>query len=127
MKKFRGTANQNARASTFQNARILRDNMTSQEMKLWERLSKKQVLGQRFRRQHTIEKYVLDFFCLQCRLSIEVDGKHHLLPEEMEYDKIRTNYLNDLGIKELRFSNELVENDIDSVVNKIKEELEMRI
>ncbi len=55
MKKFRGTANQNAR--------ILRDNMTSQEMKLWERLSKKQVLGQRFRRQHTIEKYVLDFFC----------------------------------------------------------------
>jgi len=54
MKKFRGGANQNASASTFQNARILRDNMTPQEIKLWERISKKQILDQRFRRQHTI-------------------------------------------------------------------------
>jgi len=64
---------------------------------------------------------------LQARLSIEIDGKHHLLPEEMEYDTIRTDYLNDLGIKELRFSNELVDNDIDLIVKKIKEELEKRI
>ncbi len=60
----------------FRYAHILRKNMTEPELKLWEFL-KKHPLGYKFRRQHPIHKYILDFYCHKKRLSIEVDGKNH--------------------------------------------------
>lgn len=66
----------------------------------------------RFRRQHPINKYVLDFYCFKKKLSIELDGKYHAEKAQQFYDEGRTKNLADLGIREIRFSNEEVMNDL---------------
>ena len=105
MPYLRGNKNQGAKASTFQNASWLRQNMTSQEKKIWDRLKNKQLLNQKFRRHHTISSYILDFFCIECKLSIEIDGESHKISNQVEYDRQRREYLNDLEIIEIRFTN----------------------
>ncbi len=120
MKYIKGNKNQNAKVTTFKNADFLRANMTAQEKKLWERLKNKQLVKQKFRRQHTISNYILDFFCVACKLSIEIDGKNHLDPDQIEYDKIRTDFLHSHEIMELRFSNEELDLDLEKVIENIK-------
>lgn len=78
--------------------------MTESEIKLWE-LLKAKPLGHKFRRQHPIAGYVLDFYCHKLRLSIELDGEYHLSKEQKAKDADRTSYLNELGITELRYTN----------------------
>ena len=123
MHYIKGNKNQGAGASTFQNASSLRLNMTSQEKKVWDRIKNKQLYDQKFRRQHTISSYILDFFCVQCKLSIEIDGASHAHSEQIEYDNQRTIYLNEIGISELRFTNKQVDCDLDGVLNKIRDDI----
>ncbi len=80
--------------------------MTAAESKLWGSLRKKQMKGFRFRRQHPIKSIIVDFFCYEILLSIEVDGSVHDDPYQSERDIQRTRILKGLGIKELRFRNE---------------------
>ncbi len=98
----------------------LRTGATLQEAKLWERLRRKQ-LGYRFRRQHSVGWYILDFYCPEKKLVVEIDGAPHKASKE--YDAVRTNYLNLRGIQILRFWDDEVSNHIEKVVSKIKNTL----
>jgi very-short-patch-repair endonuclease len=86
----------------FQNAKELKANLTVPEKILWEEL-KKGKLGVKFRRQHPIDLYILDFYCHELKLSIELDGGYHLNQEQKILDEDRTKNLKKLGIKEIRY------------------------
>jgi len=75
--------------------------------------------GFRFLRQQPIGRYIIDFYCRRAQLAVEVDGSSHHSTEAAEYDKQRTQYLNDLGLSVLRFSNEQVIYETDAVLNTI--------
>ena len=106
----------------FKNAAKLRDSMTETEKLLWEKLKLKP-LGFKFRRQHPINLYILDFYCHKLRLSIELDGEYHLSKEQKAKDLERTKTLNELGIKEIRFTNKEIIDNIENVMSKICSEL----
>ena len=97
--------------------RELRKNLTLQEEKLWSYLRNKK-LGFKFRRQHGIGPYIVDFYCREKNLVIELDGVQHL--EEKEYDKERNEFMQSLNIKVLRFWNYEIDTNIDVVIKKIK-------
>ena len=86
----------------------LRKSMTRAEIVLWERLRNRQLNEFRFRRQHPIKDFIVDFFCYEALLVIEIDGEVHNDPHQHERDTQRTIILKKLGIKELRFKNEEV-------------------
>jgi very-short-patch-repair endonuclease len=86
-------------------ARKLRRPLTPQENKLWQRLRKKQLHSLKFRRQHPIHRFILDFFCYEHQIAIEIDGHHHYTLEQQTYDKERTQWLEQRGIKVIRFTN----------------------
>ena len=104
------------------NARELRRFSTEAESVLWEMLRKKK-LGEKFRRQHIINDIIVDFVCLAKKLVIEVDGGYHNNPETQELDKLKTEILNELGYKVIRFTNEEVLGNIDSVIESIQDAL----
>jgi very-short-patch-repair endonuclease len=101
----------------------LRKSMTPAEKVLWERLRNRQVKGHRFRRQHPIKDFVVDFFCFDAMLVIEVDGSVHLDPGQEERDEQRIMILNQLGIREIRFTNDEAINKTDQVIRRIETEL----
>ena len=101
----------------------LRKNMTRSEKVLWKELRKRKLEGFKFRRQHPIAVFVVDFFCYDAMLVIEVDGNVHESSYQMERDIERTKILNDFGIRELRFKNEDIFNNIEEVVTEIKRNL----
>ena len=96
----------------------LRRNSTSQEEILWEELRNNK-LGYRFRRQHSVGGYILDFYCFAKRLIVEIDGDSH--NSTKEYDEVRDKYFSDLGYTTLRFKNKEVDDSLAKVVKKIKE------
>ena len=96
--------------------------MTEAESRLWQFLKKNQ-LGVSFRKQHIIGTFIADFICLSSRLIIEVDGGYHTLPNQVISDEERTRFLEGLGYKVIRFTNEEVLYDIDKVLNMIKENI----
>ncbi|MCE7063457.1 endonuclease domain-containing protein [Dyadobacter sp. CY343] len=104
----------------FARARILRNSETRAEKLLWERLSNKQ-LGVKFRRQHPFHLYIVDFYCHEAKLVIEVDGSIHLLDENVEYDRLRSELINDFDVQVIRFSNEDIYFRIDEVISTIQE------
>lgn len=89
-------------------------------MVLWEQLRRK-ALGYKFRRQHSIDDYIADFICIEKNLIIKVDGKYHNQEEQRIDDNTRTDFLNKHGYYVLRFTNEMVMEDIDYVLDRIKE------
>ncbi len=95
----------------------LRHEATNQEKLLWYRLKAKQ-LGFKFRRQHGIGGYIVDFYCKEKNLIIELDGLHHL--EAKEYDELRDRYLQSLNLTVLRFWNKEIDEDIEKVIDTIK-------
>ncbi|GIJ93706.1 hypothetical protein CAPN001_13990 [Capnocytophaga stomatis] len=107
-------------------AKDLRNNMTQAETILWEQLNAKK-LDAKFRRQHVIGDYIVDFVCLAKRLIIEVDGGYHNTENQQILDKERTKILNELGFEVIRFSNEEVISDIDNVLQKIQEKLALKV
>ena len=109
-----------AKRGIFQNACLLRKNMTLSEKFLWERLNKNQ-LGVRFKAQHPIDIFIADFYCHQYKLVVEVDGQIH--EAQQDYDEGRTAELEKWGLTVIRFTNEEVMNMIDWVVDEIKQRL----
>jgi len=106
----------------FQHAQKLRKKMTDAEKIIWEKLCNKQ-LGVKIRRQHPIWKFIADYYCHEIKLVIEIDGGIHLLEETKEYDISREVTLNEFGIEIIRFSNDQVVKEIESVIEKIKEKI----
>ena len=88
-------------------------------MALWQRLRRRQLRGRRFRRQHGVGPYVLDFYCAAERLAVELDGAVHDAPERRAYDAERTEHLGRVGIRVVRFPNEAVRLDVEAVLDAI--------
>lgn len=105
-------------------ARELRDQMTEAETLLWNIVSGKKFEGYKFRRQHIIDQYIVDFVCLKANLIIEVDGKFHDEEAQKEKDASTTEILQSYGFKVIRFTNEDVLTNLDSVLHTISEELQ---
>ncbi|MBX7140415.1 MAG: endonuclease domain-containing protein [Chitinophagales bacterium] len=103
----------------FELARKLRMQTTPAEEHLWNYLSKNQ-LGVRFKRQHPINKFIADFYCHPLKLVIEIDGGIHNDAEQKEYDIGRSEELEKFGITVIRFTNDEVINDSETVLKKIK-------
>ena len=101
----------------------LRKSMTPAEKVLWGRLRNRKIKGYRFRRQHPIKDFIVDFFCYDAMLVIEVDGEVHDESHQNERDEQRTTILKRLGIKEVRFTNQQVTNRTNEVINIIEEAL----
>lgn len=106
-----------------ENARGLRKSMTDVERLLWSRLRGEQ-LGVKFRRQHPFLNYVLDFVCLELKLVVELDGSQHM--NAQSYDEHRTKCLNDADYVVLRFWNNQVIEELESVVEEIYRQLQLR-
>ena len=100
--------------------RILRSNLTTSEAVLWKYLQKQQLDGRKFRRQHSIENYIVDFYCASEKLIIEVDGSIHDNLGQANADFIRDKRLNELGFHVLRIENDLIMEQIDTALNCIK-------
>lgn len=98
--------------------RELRTTMTAAERMIWERVRGSQ-LGFRFRRQHSIGDYIVDFYCPTVRLIIEIDGSIHENEQQKSHDTLRTLYLKSLGHHVLRFTNNEVQENVDRVIHII--------
>lgn len=107
-------------------AREMRHPQTPAEAIVWRVLRNRQI-GFKIRRQHPIDKFIIDFYCAEAKLLIEIDGDSHFNSEQEEYDNERTKYLEELGYKVIRFTNDDVKNNIQAVVNEIKRSAEARI
>lgn len=101
-----------------QAARELRKNPTLSETRLWRAISNKKLDGLRFRRQHPVGNFILDFYCPSHKLVIEVDGDYH--QQRQQYDNARTEQLEQYGYKVLRFTNQAVMNDLEAVLDEIR-------
>ena len=98
----------------------LRNNSTQAEIILWQYLKGSQLENRKFRRQQSIGNYIVDFYCPKEKLVIELDGEVHFNKEAIEYDMKRTNYLESLNIKVIRFENKEVVFNLKKVLEKIK-------
>ena len=98
----------------------LRNNLTPAEANLWTQLKKSQLNGRKFRRQHSIGNYIVDFYCPSENLIIEVDGGIHRDVIVNQNDIIRENHLVELGFKIIRFENIEVQKNIQNVLESIK-------
>ena len=100
-------------------ARELRKQQTTTEAILWNYLKNRKLRGLKFRRQYAIGRYIADFYCIEERLAIDLDGKIHEINDRKEYDLIRQEEIESRNIVVLRFTNEEVKNNINEVIKKI--------
>ena len=101
--------------------KILRNNATSAETVFWAHLKNKQLPGKKFRRQHSIGQYVVDFYCPEEKLIIELDGQPHFSPGGDLYDEARDEKLRALGFTVLRFENNIIFENIEAALQEIVE------
>jgi len=99
-------------------ARELRNNSTLAEVLLWNQIKSKKLHNYQFLRQKPLDKYIVDFFCYELMLAIEIDGESHI--HKIEEDQIRQQRLESLGIFFLRFSDHDVKNNMDGVLKRIE-------
>ena len=98
----------------------LRNNLTPTEAKLWKVLQNKNLEGRKFRRQHSVGNYILDFYCPAEKLAVELDGEVHFSDTARAFDRERTLFLENCGIRVLRFENKLVFEDLEWVLGVIR-------
>ncbi|MBI5643029.1 MAG: endonuclease domain-containing protein [Deltaproteobacteria bacterium] len=106
--------------------RGLRNNMPKPEVLLWSKLKGKGLNGYKFRRQHSIGSFIVDFYCPEFRLAIEVDGNSHFLDGAEEADRIRESEIEKYGITFLRFTNNDICENLEVVIERISERLPER-
>ena len=102
-----------------QKRKFLRNNSTKAEIRLWQYVKNKQIEGRKFRRQYSIGNIIIDFFCPAENLAIELDGETHFNPVTEQKDHKRDLLLEKLGIKVLRFENDMVFKNPEIIVNAI--------
>jgi very-short-patch-repair endonuclease len=105
--------------------RRLRSNMTGPETRLWSRLRARQLQGLKFRRQHGIGPYIVDFYCPERSLVIEVDGDSHAGAAQIVKDKQREKYLQSLGLCVFRYINDDIVKNLDGVLADLAERLSL--
>jgi len=112
------------RTKDLEKRRKLRNNMTKAEKLLWEELRKRQIDGHKFRRQFSVAGFVVDFYCPELKLAVEVDGASH--DDNQEYDAERTDVLNSYGIDVVRYRNKEVFGNIVGVLDDLLEQVKQR-
>ncbi len=103
----------------------MRNNATDAERRLWFHLRGKQ-LGAKFRRQYSVDGFVVDFYAPRCKLAVEVDGDSHFTDNGPTYDRERTNCLAKFGIEVIRFTNTEVLEHLNEVVDHIEAAVQRR-
>lgn len=103
----------------IEQCREFRKHPTKAEALLWKQLRNKQLAGLKFRRQHPLEGFVVDFYCFELRLAIELDGGVHQVPEQVDQDEYRMRALQNEGVTFLRFWNSEVVNNMEKVMSRI--------
>lgn len=103
--------------------REFRKNQTGAESRLWSVLRNRQLDGRKFRRQHTIGRFTVDFFCFEEKMVIELDGESHDNVSQVIYDQKRDSFFEKEGLKVIRFTNKEVYFDLNEVLNEIKQNL----
>ena len=98
------------------NARRLRREGTQEEKELWRVLRAGRFAGFKFRRQHPIGPFILDFYCAEARLAVEVDGQGHHHPDQLAHDRRRTAWLHGEGVRVIRLAAEAVRTELDGVL-----------
>jgi very-short-patch-repair endonuclease len=101
-------------------ARELRKRMTRPEEKMWQLLRNRQFHNLKFRRQHPIGRFIVDFYCHELKLVVEIDGSIHDTEIQKERDESRTFMIEELGLKVIRFENQMVMNDVTKVLAEIE-------
>lgn len=109
-----------APAGSFSKAKSLRSNMTKAEIVLWEAIKNNQLEGFKFRRQHPIHNFIVDFYCHKLKLIIEVDGEYHLNKAQQSKDIERTEIIEYQNLKLIRFTNEEVLSNLNNVLERIR-------
>ena len=112
-----------APTSIFLKAKELRNQMTLSERQLWSELEKNKLLGVKFRRQHPIGIYIVDFYAHKFKLIIELDGKYHQNKKQQILDNERTAFLEFNGLKVIRFRNDEILENLATVIQRIKNEV----
>lgn len=102
-----------------QTRRALRKKMPRPEEIIWFKIRNRQLSGNKFRRQYSFDNFVVDFYCVEKKLAIEIDGDSHFNKKAIEYDQIRQDRIEKLGIKFLRFTNNEVIQNINGVLGEI--------
>ncbi len=100
----------------------MRHNQTDAEGLLWSELRNRKLAGMKFRRQVSIDGFIVDFYCVETKLAVELDGSQHGNPEDEAYDERRTRLLNTRGIRVVRVSNAEALKDVRVVLRTILEE-----
>ena len=118
-----GTHNKKYSNSALNNAKNLRSDMTIFERKLWTRLRAKRFMNIKFKRQVPIGVYIADFVCKDKKLIIELDGSGHLETAQQEHDINRDSYLKSQGYEILRFYNNDIENNLEEVLEVIRQKI----
>src|SRR5262245_5349246 len=101
----------------------LRNSLTAAEALLWQNLKGRQLLGRKFRRQISVGRYIVDFYCPEAGLVIELDGERHFSITIDEYEAQRTKYLEQEGLRVIRFENKELYENLEGILEKIKETL----
>jgi len=114
-KNMKKPFNLDASGKIFENAKALRQEMTKEEKIMWGILRNRRLNGLKFRRQHPVLDYIVDFYCHEYKLIVEIDGGIHQLKENIEYDKDRTEIFEEEGLQVLRFTNKEILENIDQV------------
>ncbi|PID86397.1 hypothetical protein CSB08_00225 [Candidatus Gracilibacteria bacterium] len=99
----------------------LRNNQTQPEKIFWDRVKTKQFFGLKFRRQYSVGRYIIDFYCKDLKLVIEIDGDSHFSEEAKLYDEERTRFLEATGLKVERFTNKEVMENIEGILQYLEE------
>jgi very-short-patch-repair endonuclease len=99
----------------------LRHTMPEAEIILWSQLKNNQISGIKFRRQYSIGRYVVDFYCARKKLAIEIDGASHYMLNSPEHDEERQQWIEQFGIRFLRFTNDDVRKNLNGVLDAIEE------
>ena len=98
----------------------LRRNMTDSERRIWTIIRNRNFFGYKFLRQYIIGNYIVDFICIEKKIIIEIDGGQHNQPQDIKYDKARTEYLESKGYKVIRFWNNEVNDNLSGVYERLK-------
>jgi len=112
-----------APANYFALGKQLRAKITLAESLIWNQLKNNQFKGYKFRRQHPIHQFIVDFYCHELKLIIEIDGKYHESEVQQKDDLKRSELLEFQGLSEIRFKNEEVLEDINEVLKKLEEKI----
>ena len=115
-----------ADSNTLRTAHILRRSLTKAEAVLWKKLSDRKIFKSKFRRQHPVYIFIVDYYCHEYKLVIEVDGDIHNDEIARQYDSGRTEVLNKFGLKVIRFTNNQILYSLDSVIETIQREITER-